>query len=589
MTVSSNKGSNRPGWLWAPDDTEAEDQPADFNAGLTSVGFIRAAIRRRRRFWMGMAVLGVLITAGLYLELPPTYQASTSLYLTVGPESSAGAAILNDQALAQSRAVAALALHKLGLQENPSSFVSSITATVLSDRILQITVSAPSPSDAVTRATAVTAAYLQYRATLLETQQRSLFASLDQQVTQAKRQITSIDSQIRHLAAQPVSPAQQSRLRTLRAQRSQAVAAMTGPNGLMQTVNSDKASSRQLITSEVAGSTVLDAAAPVPQSHHTRLKHLIIYAAAGLIPGLALGIGAVIVGAIISDRLRRRDDVARALGAPVKLSLGKVRLDRRLPQGKGLAALQHPNIRRIVAHLGTAVPARSAGISTLAVVPVDDPRVAAISLASMACDHAAQGGRVVVADLCPGSPLGGLLGVKEPGVHPVTADGAHLAVAIPEPDAFAPTGPLGRSQAQASAFTDAVASACNSADMLLTLVVLDPGLGGEHLATWASDAVVVVTAGRSSWTMINSVGEMIRLSGTRLGSAVLIGADKTDESLGVPYTRDESLNVTQTRRGYPGTGHSGNGLSAGVGDSIVPSDPRAVGGRHAVGEPFDDN
>jgi hypothetical protein len=69
--------------------------------------------------------------------------------------------------------------------------------------------------------------------------------------------------------------------------------------------------------------------------------------------------------------------------------------------------------------------------------------------------------------------------------------------------------------------------------MLLTLLTLDPSFGGEHLQTWAANAVVVVTAGRSSWTRINAVGELIRLSGTRLAFAVLIGADKTDESLGV--------------------------------------------------------
>ena len=62
---------------------------------------------------------------------------------------------------------------------------------------------------------------------------------------------------------------------------------------------------------------------------------------------------------------------------------------------------------------------------------------------------------------------------------------------------------------------------------------LDPSFGGEHLATWATSAVVVVTAGRSSWTRIHAVGEMIRLAGTSLISAVLVGADKTDESLGV--------------------------------------------------------
>jgi hypothetical protein len=78
-------------------------------------------------------------------------------------------------------------------------------------------------------------------------------------------------------------------------------------------------------------------------------------------------------------------------------------------------------------------------------------------------------------------------------------------------------------------------AACESADLLLTLARLDPSTGGDHLATWASDAVVMVTAGQSSWTKIHAVGEMIRLARIRLASAVLVGADKTDESLGVTH------------------------------------------------------
>jgi capsular polysaccharide biosynthesis protein len=575
--VSSNKGSNRPEWLWAPDDTETEDQPADFNAGLTSMGFIRAAIRRRRRFWVGMAILGLLITTGLYLKTPPTYQASTSVFLTVGPESAAGTAIQNDQALAQSRAVAALALRKLGLQESPSTFVSSVTAAALSDRVLQITVSAPSSSDAVTRATAVTRAYLQYRATLLEAQQASLFASLDRQLNQAKQQLASVDSQIRQLSAQPASPAQQSKLRSLRAQRIQEAAALTAPNGLMQTVNSEKSSSRQLTTSQVAGSGVLDAAAPVPQSHHTQLKHLIIFAAAGLIPGLALGIGAVVIGAIISDRLRRRDDIARALDAPV-FSVGPVGSSRWRRGKQGLEAAQNPAIRRVVTHLGAAVRPGSSGIAALAVVPVDDPEVAALSLASLALSCSEEGFRVILADLCQDAPAAKLLGATDSGIQQVRVNDTDLLVVVSEPDDMELAGPL-RKLSRREKSTDPLVAACESADLLLTLAPLDPGLGGEHLATWASDAVVMVTAGRSSWTKIHSVGEMIRLSGTRLGSAVLIGADKTDESLGVPYTRDESLNVTQTRGASPDAGFSGNGLSAGAEDSFVPSGPHAVGGQ----------
>jgi hypothetical protein len=78
-----------------------------------------------------------------------------------------------------------------------------------------------------------------------------------------------------------------------------------------------------------------------------------------------------------------------------------------------------------------------------------------------------------------------------------------------------------------------VVTACSSADLLLTLVTLDPALGADYLPTWASDAVVVVTAGRSSAEKVHGVGEMIRLSGIRLDSAILIDADRSDKSLGV--------------------------------------------------------
>ena len=120
-----------------------------------------------------------------------------------------------------------------------------------------------------------------------------------------------------------------------------------------------------------------------------------------------------------------------------------------------------------------------------------------------------------------------------------------LIVAVPERDDVIPGGPLGRgsAQAQRSAFTGEVADACASADLLITLASLDPSLGGEHLATWATDAVVMTTAGQSSWTKIQAVGEMIRLSGTRLTSAILVGADKTDESFGVATVPEASRDI----------------------------------------------
>ena len=160
-----------------------------------------------------------------------------------------------------------------------------------------------------------------------------------------------------------------------------------------------------------------------------------------------------------------------------------------------------------------------------------------MSVASLALSCAQQGQQVIVADLCPGAPAARLLADAKPGVRGVRAHGAHLVLAVPDRDEMLPIGPLELTAppGQQPSFTGAVTAACASADLLLTMVALDPSLGSEHLATWASDVVAIVTAGKSSATRLHGVGEMIRLAGMPLASVVLIGADKTDESLGLAY------------------------------------------------------
>jgi len=529
-----NRREDPPARLWVDDDFAAvDDGPSDFNAGLTSMGFIRASIRRGRRWWCLTAAIGFLVGLGLYVTTPPVYQASTSLLLTNGPEPQPGSAVLDAQSIAQSRPVAGLALKKLGLRESVGTFLGSYTAAPVTDRIMSITVNAPSSDEAIARAAVLAGAFLQYRADQLKAQQDKLFQSLHQQVSQAQQELNSINDQVHQLLlSQPPSPARQAKLTSLGTQRSQARATLTE---LQQSTNGTIASTKELTASEITGSQVLNQAAGLPRS---RLKHLILYPAVGLIIGLVVGLAFVVVRALTSDRLRRRDDIARALGAPVSLSVGAVRPSRWLPRRRGLAAAQRPDVQRIVTHLGRTVPASSRGMS-LAVIPMDDARVPALSLVSLAISGAQRGIRVVIADLATGAPAARLLGVRKPGIHRVDVNDVNLVVAIPERDDVAPVGPFARIPpgVHRTPLTKGVTAA--SPDLVLTLATLDPSFGGEHLVTWATGAVVMVTAGRSSWTRIHSVGEMIRLAGTRLVSAVLVGADKTDESLGVTYTPED--------------------------------------------------
>lgn len=249
--------------------------------------------------------------------------------------------------------------------------------------------------------------------------------------------------------------------------------------------------------------------------------------------GLALGVAVVAIGALVSDRLRRRDDVAYAMLAPVRLSVGPLAAGR-WPGLPGRAKAREHDMMRLLTHLGSVLPQGSKGPSSLAIVAVDDAKTAAHTVVTFALRNASEGRRVLLADLSRGTHAGRLLGAGQPGVGKVSSDGAHVMVLVPDPDDMPPIGPLGNKMSPGgnSRVTEAVANAAASADLLISLVTLDPRSGGDHLATWATDAVAVVTAGKSSAMAIRATGEMIRLAGTRLHSVVLIAADKTDESLG---------------------------------------------------------
>jgi hypothetical protein len=160
--------------------------------------------------------------------------------------------------------------------------------------------------------------------------------------------------------------------------------------------------------------------------------------------------------------------------------------------------------------------------------------VAAVSLAlSLAKERKA----VLFADLSGGAYAAKLLGVAAEGVRAVSVDGEKLVAAFPE--GICPTGPLRPARAgfrrplDGSGLTGkGLASAYRAADVVVTLASLDPALGGDHIGTWASAAVVLVTAGECTATGLGATAEMVRLAGVSL-SAVLLGADKNDDSVGV--------------------------------------------------------
>ena len=90
VTIRGVVSTGPPVVTWGDDrDAGASPEPsgpaADTAAGLASLSFITAAIRRGTRAWCLAAVIGLLLGAAMFKLRPPAYQATIQVYLTLAP------------------------------------------------------------------------------------------------------------------------------------------------------------------------------------------------------------------------------------------------------------------------------------------------------------------------------------------------------------------------------------------------------------------------------------------------------------------------------------------------------------------------
>jgi capsular polysaccharide biosynthesis protein len=526
--------------LWAYEDfgASAEHPSIDVTGAFASLGFLWAALKRRRRVWLATGLLGFVIGCGVYVAYPPAYSASTTLLLTNAVGTDPTTAILTNQAMVESEPVAAAVVKQLGLSQSPGSLLAAYSVVATTDEVLQINVNAPSSARAVQEARAIASQFLKIRAQLLRTQEQQQEDALNLRLAQEQQKLSALAAQITQLggtvpssssgsnSTQPGSGTPGTQAGKLEAKYTTEVSKLSTLN---QQITGTIAEAQVNVINQVDGSQVLNPAAP---GKHSKLKYIGYDLVTALFAGLVLGMGFVLVHALISDRLRRRDDIALALGAPVKLSVGPVKTGRLLsPRAR---AARERDLERISRHLRNAIPVSGRSAAGLAIVPVDDVQPMASAVVAVAESCAKEGTRVILADLTEGAPVARLLGVQGPGVRPLKIGDSHLIIVIPEPDDVAPSGPLRPAGAAPLATPPdrALRTAYQSADLVLTVAKLDPGVGGDHLATWATDAVAVITAGRTHGSRAYAVGEMLRLSGVRVVSSIIIGADEADDSLG---------------------------------------------------------
>ena len=529
QTVSWRRDGIRDRLPLYDDSADFEDLPSatDSSAGLISLGYIGSTLRRGMRVWLVLTVIGLIVGAGLAVKHAPAHSATTTVLMdTAAQGADQGTELATDAAIAQSTPVAAAVVAQLGLRQTPTNFLSTYTVILGDTAVLTITAQGPDDNAAVQRASAIAGQFLAYRAKYLQQQLQETADSLTAQVSQAQRSLAAINTQISQVSAQPSSPSQQANLDHLKQQQTDAQNALSQ---VKQSADYTLLTAHTQTAQKVQGSQVLSAPAPNKRSVK---KILVLYTVGGLLGGLIIGMVIVVIGGITSGKLRRRDDIAIAAGAPVKLSVGRLRRHRWLPDLRERSGRGDRDLDRVVEHLRNAVPASARGVAGLAVVAADDAPTVARAVVKLAIASSQQRRRVVIADLSDGAAAAHSLGVTSSGISTVSPEGVAIVVVVPEPSDIAPVGPLRTSLPGLAQVSERLAETCAHANLLLSVVTLNPSFGGDFLATWATDAVAVVTAGRSTATQVHATCEMIRLAGTRLDSVVVFDADKGDESLG---------------------------------------------------------
>jgi capsular polysaccharide biosynthesis protein len=475
-------------------------------AGLVSLPFLVAAVRRKWRLVVATAGVCALLALGMMQMGGGQHAASVTLLLVSDPNADPTAAMSTNLSLLHTRSVAGEVVDTLGLPLRPEDFQDTVTGIPLSNQLMAVSVTAPSDREAIQRVNALTTVYLDFRAQQLSTPAKTAIKANNEHIGYLTSQIDDLTQ--KYLTA-TATPGQQQLADTLLAQRAQ----LQGELNDAELTNAQTDVQNRGI---IDASHIVDAAAIV---HKSRVKKVALATISGLIGGTALGLALVLGPAILSTRLRRRDDVARALGLPVRFSAGQVTGRWRWVSGRRVRR----NAERLAHGLATALP-EDADPARLTLATLGDVRDGAYVLGALADGLARESIAVAVVDLSSSgvlaNPSHSLRGRGDP-IHNRQLVKVHRHdVRVSELAARTGT----------RSFSD---KDLGRAEVVLTLIELDLGTGVDALGDLADVSVVLVSTGRVSAERLRSSATLLRQSNIHPSFAMLVGADDTDDSSGL--------------------------------------------------------
>ncbi|MCH5670922.1 Wzz/FepE/Etk N-terminal domain-containing protein [Streptomyces gilvus] len=476
-------------------------------APLLDLQSLVVAVRRRRRLWSAMALVGLVLGAAVAVLMPPAPSAVTKVLVAHEEDqpNDPGTLIRTDVALLQTTRIADAALKALKSPETPEAFMKDYSGAGLTNNLLQITVTGADDADAKARAKALADAFVADHVRRIQETSNAEAKALLNQRDRLRDELAQVNKAIGD--GSTASGAKTSAdMESLFARRADLTSKITDFG--------ERAAEASVGTPQlIAGTQIVDAPHAVRNSLP---KAAATDAAIGLVLGLVLGLAVSAVGVVVADRPVLRREIAANLGASVIAEL-PARSPRLWRRRRNKTARE-----RLTGSLARTVRGSEDGVSLLELGCARTTTEIALDLAR---SLAAQG-PVVVIDGLPGSQLSERR--HKPG-DPAVVTGERAGARPPE-------------------------------ERAVGVGSVAPGTAWTDLQYLGTQTVLVVRAGHGNAAWLHTVARQLADQRIAVIGVVLIDPDPRDRTDGTLWdglhTALRGHNDRSARQNGGGTSHS---------------------------------
>jgi hypothetical protein len=463
--------------------TTSTDAQSSASAPLLDLQALVVAVRRRRRLWGALALLGLLAGAAVAVLLPPRPAAVTKVLVAHKEDqpNDTGTLISTDVELLATTRIAGQALRALGSGQDPEDFMKDYRGTGLTNNLMRIDVTGDSDAEAVARAQALADAFVADHVRRMRKSADAEAESLLDQRDRMRKELAQVNKAIGDRSPDD-DPKASASIESLYARRAEL-------DSRIAEFDQRAAEARTGTPEVVAGTQIVDAPHAV---RHSLPRAVATDAAIGLVLGLVAGLALAAVGSVVADRPVLRREIAAHLGASV---LTELRRAPRRTAGRWQRRRSRAARERLTTTLARVVRRSPEPVSLL---ELGCARAAAVIALDLAAALEADG-PVAVVDGLPGTELADARRRSPAGPAVLSGDGA-----ADEP-------PRGRRIGVGS---------------------VGPGTAWTDLHHLGSRTVLVVRAGHGSTAWLHTVARQLADQRVEVTGVVLIDPDPRDRTDG---------------------------------------------------------